>query len=177
MKEPWWRVASKYFLHGILFSVLFLILAFLWAVLLVALVFIGAFIGLAIGFVALFFLIGGLNSLLASFIWSISIVKDWKGLLFHGFVLFISLVMVHVPSILANFLMPGWATITVLFIAYAFIDGLVGKKVASWWLKEEVKEYAPGETPVSFLKKCVNCGQEIPIAELECPYCGTTQPE
>jgi len=177
MKEPWWKVASKYFLHGILFSAIFLVLAFLWAVLLVVLALIGSLIGLAIGFVVLFFLIGGLNSLLANFIWSIPTVKDWKGLLAHGFVLFISLFMVHVPSILVNFLMPSWAIIVVLFIVYAFIDGLVGKKVAGWWVKEEAKEYVPGETPKSFLKKCVNCGQEIPIAELECPHCGTKQPE
>lgn len=32
-------------------------------------------------------------------------------------------------------------------------------------------------TPRSFLKKCVKCGKEIPIAEEECQYCGTRQPE
>lgn len=32
-----------------------------------------------------------------------------------------------------------------------------------------------GEFP-SFLKKCVGCGREIPIASEECPYCGTKQP-
>jgi len=32
-------------------------------------------------------------------------------------------------------------------------------------------------TPRSFLKKCVQCGKEIPIAEEECQYCGTKQPE
>ena len=32
-------------------------------------------------------------------------------------------------------------------------------------------------TPKSFLKKCVKCGREIPLASEECPYCGTKQPE
>ena len=34
-----------------------------------------------------------------------------------------------------------------------------------------------GETPRGFLKKCVECGKEIPIASEECSYCGTKQPE
>ena len=32
-------------------------------------------------------------------------------------------------------------------------------------------------TPKAFLKKCVKCGKEIPIASEECQYCGTKQPE
>jgi ssDNA-binding Zn-finger/Zn-ribbon topoisomerase 1 len=36
---------------------------------------------------------------------------------------------------------------------------------------------APRYTPKSFLKKCVKCGKEIPIASEECSYCGTKQPE
>ncbi len=35
---------------------------------------------------------------------------------------------------------------------------------------------APGYTPKSFLKKCVNCGKDIPIASEVCQYCGTKQP-
>jgi len=33
------------------------------------------------------------------------------------------------------------------------------------------------ETPKSFLKKCVRCGKQIPIASEQCPYCGVHQPE
>ncbi|MFZ0965553.1 MAG: hypothetical protein WAN82_02880 [Candidatus Bathyarchaeia archaeon] len=29
----------------------------------------------------------------------------------------------------------------------------------------------------SFLKKCVKCGKDIPIASEECQYCGARQPE
>jgi len=36
---------------------------------------------------------------------------------------------------------------------------------------------ASGYTPKSFLKNCVKCGKEIPIASEECQYCGTKQPE
>jgi drug/metabolite transporter (DMT)-like permease/ribosomal protein L40E len=31
-------------------------------------------------------------------------------------------------------------------------------------------------TPKSFLKRCVKCGAEIPIASEKCPLCGQTQP-
>ena len=30
-------------------------------------------------------------------------------------------------------------------------------------------------TPKAFLKECVKCGREIPIASEECQYCGTKQ--
>jgi hypothetical protein len=33
------------------------------------------------------------------------------------------------------------------------------------------------ETPKSFLKKCVKCKKQIPIASEECPHCGVHQPE
>ena len=33
------------------------------------------------------------------------------------------------------------------------------------------------ETPEFFLKKCVECDEEIPVASEECQYCGTKQPE
>lgn len=32
-------------------------------------------------------------------------------------------------------------------------------------------------TPKAFLKKCIKCGEEIPIASENCKYCGTKQPE
>lgn len=31
-------------------------------------------------------------------------------------------------------------------------------------------------TPASFLKKCIKCAREIPIASEECQYCGKRQP-
>jgi len=32
-----------------------------------------------------------------------------------------------------------------------------------------------GGTPKAFMKKCAQCGKQIPIASEECPYCGTKQ--
>lgn len=44
---------------------------------------------------------------------------------------------------------------------------------------EFYKKLKPGEQPQpqGFLKKCINCGKEIPIASEECQYCGTKQKE
>lgn len=36
---------------------------------------------------------------------------------------------------------------------------------------------APGYTPKSFLRKCVKCGEEIPIASERCSSCGAKQPD
>lgn len=36
---------------------------------------------------------------------------------------------------------------------------------------------ATGYTPKSFLKKCIECGKDIPIASEVCPKCGAKQKE
>jgi len=176
MAESQLKVASKYFLHGILFSILGLVLVFLWAVLLIVLVVIGLFIGLIIGLLVLFFIVGGLNSFLTNIIWNMPVKTDWKSLLTHGFILSILLLVVHVPSMIVSLAAPSIATTIVLFVIYAFIDGLVAKRTAALgWREEEVSLQMIGETPKTFLKSCVNCGKDIPIASEMCPHCGAEQ--
>jgi len=139
-EEPWWKNLLKYFLHGLAFSVIMFLLSFVWAVILVILVVTGLLIGLIIGFIVLFFIMGGLNSFLTDLIWSIPIKTKWTSLLGHGFVLFIVLIIVGIPSIIISFVAPNLAIAIVLFIAYAFIDGFVAKSVATAWREEEKEE-------------------------------------
>lgn len=40
---------------------------------------------------------------------------------------------------------------------------------------EKAKKSLLRLTPKAFLKKCAECGRDIPIASEECPYCGTRQ--
>jgi len=175
MTESPFKIGSKYFLHGIAFSILYLALAFVWIFLLVALVIVGFFIGLIIGFVVLFFVLGGLNSFLTDLIWSIPIKTDWKSLLIHGLVLFLLLLITNIPNAILSYLFPNLGLQIVLFLIYAFVDGFVARNSANWWRKP-LEEYKPTqETPKSFLKKCVSCGQEIPIASETCPHCGAKQ--
>ena len=132
-EQPQGSLIPKYFLHGILFSILFLVLGIFWALILVVLVAIGFFIGLIIGLLVLFFIIGGLNAALTNFVWHTPIKSDWKSLLAHGFVLFIVLLVVSVPSLIIGFAIPSIVTTIVLFIVYCFIDGFVAKNIAGYW--------------------------------------------
>ncbi len=171
------KTIPKYFIHGFAFSIIFIVLVFVWALIFAVLIVIGSFIGFILGFIVLFFFLGGLNSFLTDLIWSIPIKTAWKSLLGHGFLLFILLIIVHIPAVLIEFIVPGLATTIVLFIFNAFIDGFVAKNVAGWWKKEGF-EYAEEEkTPKGFLKKCVRCGREIPVASEQCSYCGAKQTE
>jgi len=43
-------------------------------------------------------------------------------------------------------------------------------------VRTEVVEAKAQVTPKSFLKRCVKCGEEIPIASEQCPVCGQKQP-
>jgi len=61
----------------------------------------------------------------------------------------------------------GWLVGTVLTVPVAIV----------WYQNYEALPEVTGETPRSFLKKCVNCGKMIPIASQECQDCGTRQPE
>jgi len=128
----WKSLLPKYFLHGILFSGMFLVTVFIWAFIFVLLVIGGAFIGFILGFIVLFYIIGGINVFLGDRIWGISVKSDWKSLLLHGFVLFILLVIVSIPSVILNLKLPSLATTVLLFIIYCFIDGFIAKKTSEF---------------------------------------------
>jgi hypothetical protein len=130
----------RYFLHGIAFSVLLLLLEIGWAFIFVLLTVTGYLIGIILGFIVLFFIIGGLNAILTEFIWSIPMRSDWKGLLSHGFVLFLVLLIVAIPSYLVAFVAPSIVTSIVLSVVYAFIDGYVAKNIGKMWELEEEPE-------------------------------------
>ncbi|MDH5482029.1 MAG: hypothetical protein OEY22_04005 [Candidatus Bathyarchaeota archaeon] len=145
MEEHSWKfLLSRYFLHGILFSLIFLGLGFVWVITFVLLVSIASFIGLVLGIIILFFILGGLNVFLTEKIWSMYVKTDWERVLAHGLVLFFVLIIAHIPTMFVNFfvnfLIPKLATTTVLFIITAFIDGYVAKNVAARWQEEEYVE-------------------------------------
>ncbi len=173
--ESQFRLLGKYFVHGALFSILGLALSFVWVAILIVLVMLGFIIGLLIGFVALFFIIGWLNSMLTSFIWHMSIKTDWKSILVHGLVLSIVFIIIHIPSIIINLAAPNVITVIVLLIIYAFVDGYLARHIGGIWQKKEIPLEMVGETPKAFLKLCVKCGKEIPIASEICAFCGAEQ--
>jgi hypothetical protein len=138
---PFWKTALKYWLHGFLFSILMAILTIFWAVILAFLLVIGSIIGLIIGILVLLLIMGGLNSLLTGWIWSISVDTQWKTLLKHGLVLLIALLVVAIPSfilsVVAFFNLPVQVALTII---YAFIHGFIARKIGEQY--EESEEQA-----------------------------------
>lgn len=146
----WASLLFKYFLHGVFFFVLFLTLGIMWAFTFLMWIGESFFISLIIGIIILSFIVGKVNTILASSLWHIPIKSDWKNLLAHGFVLFSVLFMVNIflyfiISIVSFMLYSSssispialnitpYLVILIDFIIYCFIDGFVSKKVACLW--------------------------------------------
>jgi len=147
-----------------------------WAAVLIVLVMLGFIIGLLIGLVVLFLIMGWLNTMITEVVWHVPVKTGWTTVLVHGLVLSIVFLLVHIPSIVINLAAPSVITVAVLLIIYAFVDGFIAKRIAGMWRQETPREMV-GETPKVFLKSCVNCGKDIPIASETCPHCGAEQKE
>jgi len=152
LRAPLWRTALKYWLHGFSFSILIIVPGFF---LLRALGFFakdlapifaflslgGGLIGWLIGWLIVLLLLpfqllflGGLNSLLTRWIWSISIDTQWITLLMHGLVLLAAYTIAAIPlfmlNIFALFFLPDEVASTVLYVSiYAFIYGFIGRNI------------------------------------------------
>jgi hypothetical protein len=129
-----WQDLAKYFIHGIVFSLLFVILGIAWAFIWVLLIGFGSFIGLIIGIVLLLLIVGFLNAALGAFLWNIDAGgKGWSGMFFHGLVLFVILLIVDLAaSYLPNEVFPGMATVAITLIIRTLLYGIVGKTVCTW---------------------------------------------
>jgi hypothetical protein len=117
-------------LHGLVFSVIMTIMTIAWAFLFAFLVVIGFIIGLIVGFVVLIFVFGWVNTFVAEFIWDFDLESDWKTLGIHGLELFLILLVVGIPSLIASALFPSILTAVVMFIVYIPIDGYVAHAIA-----------------------------------------------
>ena len=127
------KAISKYFLHGFAFSVLFLILGIAWFFALVVLTSLGSLIGLLIGFGLLVYIVGFLNSEITGFLW-FTVEREFWSTLFHGGVLLAALLIVEGIFVwVPNMIFPSVYVQIITFIIGAFLNGLVGKKVAEIW--------------------------------------------
>lgn len=124
---------TRYFAQGLAFSFLGVMILLFFPVLMGGLFAVGAFIGLIIGFIILFFVYGVVNSFLVERIWNVQIDWNWKKLLAQGFVLFIALIAVSIPSVVVDLIWPSVSTAVIVFVVYCFVDGYVGKVVGSHW--------------------------------------------
>jgi len=124
---------AKYFLHGILFSIIYTGLMIVWAAVLVALILLGAWIGLIIGLALLFFVVGATNVILMHYLWGVTVESDLLSTFLHGLTLSLAFFVVSIPSIIVNILVPSLTTMIAIFIVYCFVDGYVAKSVSSIW--------------------------------------------
>lgn len=139
----------RYFLHGIVFSLLWIVLMFAWAVFFVFLVMIGWLIGLVIGIIVLLLFAGGLNIFLSGLIWSLNVKSGWLSILSHGLVLLLLEAIAGIPAIIVELAVPNLATTITVFVVYCFVDGFIARNVASWWKEEFIPEdaaYPPTQT-------------------------------
>ena len=134
------HLLPRYFLHGLLFSLISIILIFVWVFLTVALVFIGSILGLIIGIVLLLFIFGAINTFLMQEIWKVSTRGGLLSLFTHGLVLFLALLLVSIPSLVINLLAPNIAVSVVLFVVYCVVDGYVAKTVGGNWEEEQIDD-------------------------------------
>jgi hypothetical protein len=136
-EESFPRLIAKYFLHGMLFSVISLGLSFVLAFVLVVLVAVGLWIGLIIGFALLMFMFAGINVFLMARLWDIWVKADFMSLLFHGILLTIALILVSLPVFIVNRFVSGPVITITVFIVYCFIDGIVAQGVGMIWEEDE----------------------------------------
>jgi hypothetical protein len=153
------RTLGKYFLHGALFTILSTLLSLVGVFLLVGLVLIGSLLGLVIGIGILLIFYGYANSLITEYLW-FPVQTGWKTYLGHGFILLVAIVFVEVvpitlfsDQILSMSPIDQAVTIVLVNIIFAFIDGVIGKRVARIWRKSpspgRVLSFAPLSPPGS----------------------------
>ena len=70
------------------------------------------------------------------------------------------------------FILPANTRAATLTLTLSFLGSSI-----PFLLQVQKKPLSVHDAPRAFLKKCVECGKEIPIASEECQYCGTKQPE
>jgi len=133
-----WKDLPKYFAHGIAFSTLFFVLAIVWAFAFAFLTVTGAVIGLIIGIVLLFLVVGFVNSVVTSYLWFKVKFGFWD-FLFHGFVLFVALLILDVIVAVPTLVSSGIATTAITFLVATFVEGFAAKKLAGWWQEEYAK--------------------------------------
>jgi hypothetical protein len=67
-------------------------------------------------------------------------------------------------------------SVTIIFVFIGLAIWLLGLRYVWHREGEPIVRSKDLETPKSFLKKCIQCTREIPIASEECPFCKAKQP-
>ncbi len=132
----------RYFAHGAVFSLLTLFLAIVWIIVSIPLVLCGAFIGLGMALILLVLMIGYLNIFITQLVWGVATDLRWKAVLVHGLFMILVLIIASIPSMLIRMTTTDVIVAVVLFLAYCFVDGVIGRWVANMFLMDRKDEMA-----------------------------------
>jgi ribosomal protein L37AE/L43A len=131
---PIGRKIGKYFLHGLVYSLLSIVLSFMWSVVAVFLVLTGFLIGIAIALFLLVLIAGAVNTFVSQLIWKFSMNDSIVGIFTHGAVLGIIFILIGLVTIIPIILIIGNPFYMILLeIAMCFVRGFIGEKVAEHW--------------------------------------------
>jgi hypothetical protein len=133
------RTIAKYFLHGVLYTILTSIFTLVGTLLTLGLVIIGSLLGLIIGLAILSILYGFANSAITRWLW-FPVRKGWKTYLVQGFLLGLVIGVIELLPYLAVWGLigadPSAINVIILvltYTAFTFINGVIGKRIARIW--------------------------------------------
>ena len=136
IKTLTWKDSAKYFAHGLAFSIIFFVLGMLWLFILANLVSVSTFLGFFTGIVGLFLFIGLLNTFLTKQFWFKVKYSFWDSL-FQGGILFFTLLLTNLILVsLPTLVFPSIGTVAITLVIATFMNGLICKTVASWWIRD-----------------------------------------
>ena len=149
-------LVGKYFLHGLVFTILASAFGIVWNVLAIGLFIIGSFLGLIIALVLLFTFYGFANSVATRLIW-FPVRKGIKIYLGQGLLVGIILGVIEIiplalvaPTLVTLPTAQYIAAIVALNAVFALVDGVIGKAVGGMWRESGVRaKILAGEPPVT----------------------------
>lgn len=126
----------RYFLHGLIYTVLGVGLSIILAVMTALLTVCGWIFGLIIALAIIVLAIGGLNSFVNNLVWKEEMDTSLTQMFIHGLFLLLMLVVVSIPQLVLNAVVPSLVLTVVLFIAYLPINGFVAHWVAQYFRRK-----------------------------------------
>ena len=127
---------SRYFGHGLSFSLFELALGLFLVPLFLILIVATFFVGFVIGLLVLFLVFGAVNGYLMEKIWNIPVEDRWEVLMVHGLVLCIALTVLNIPFVIISSNSKNFPIALILFAVYCLVDGYICKFVGAHWETE-----------------------------------------
>lgn len=107
-----------------------------WLLVSTSLISVATFLEFFIGLVLLFLVAGTLNTFVTKHLWSDVKYGFWDSL-FQGGILCLTLLLANIILVsVPTLLLPSIGTTAIAFVIVTLADGLIGKTLASWWMRD-----------------------------------------